>query len=295
MYWGVLYGAAIVFAFICIALLLTLVVQSLPAWRNSGLGLFTGSTWDPINKQYGALPLIVGTLETAAIALLFAVPIGIAVALCIVHLLPAPLRTPFSSFVEMLAAVPSVVYGIVGLLLLAPWCQNVLYPWLNSVTHNFVLFSNVTSGYSTLLAGMVLFVMILPTIMALSRDAIAAVPKDQVEAALSVGATRWQTLYRVVLPDARAGITGAVTLASARALGETIAVSMVIGGAFGLSRSLFGQGNTIAATIATSWDDSTALTKSALVALALILVVLTAFVNYVGRRLLARSTQGATL
>lgn len=293
VYWGILYGAAILFAFVCLAFLVTLVAQSLPGWRHTGIGLLWHSTWDPVNSQYGALPLIVGTLETSALALLFAVPIGIAVALAIVHLIPSALRTPLSALVELLATVPSVIYGIIGVIVLAPYCQNHLFPWLNSITHNFVLFSDVTSGQSVLLAGMVLFVMVLPTIVSLSRDAIAAVPHDQVEGALSVGATKWQTLYRVVLPSARVGITGAVTLGAARALGETIAVLFIVGGSFTISASLFAHGNTIAATIATTWDDSTALTKSVLCSLALILIAITATLNYAGSRLLARSRKGA--
>ena len=295
-YWFVLYGIGIIFVAICATFLISTILNSLPAWRHSGFGLIFGTTWDPDNSQYGALPLIVGTLETSFIALLFAVPIGILVAVSIVHLVPVRLRTPLSSFVELLAAIPSVVYGMVGVLVLAPWFQQHLLPWLQSTTHNFVLFSGVAfSGYSVLLAGVVLFVMVLPTIVALSRDAIASVAHDQVEGAVSIGATRWQTIFRVVLPAARVGITGAVTLAAARALGETIAVAMVIGGAFKIHSSISQGGNTAAAAIATSWDGSTALTISALFALGVILIAITAAVNTAGRQMLSRANRGAQL
>jgi phosphate transport system permease protein len=294
-YWGVLYVTTFVFVFICIAFLVTLISSSIPAWRHSGIGLITSSNWDPQNSDYGALSLIVGTLETSLIALILGIPIGITAAVSIVHLVPRRLQTPLSSFVELLAAVPSVVYGMVGVVVLAPYFQADVLPWLQSVSGGFFLFSGTLSGYSILLAGVVLTIMVLPTIVALSRDAIARVPQDQVEGALSVGATKWQTLYRVVVPDARAGITGAVTLAAARALGETIAVAMVIGGNYHLSSSVAQGGATIAATIAQTFDGATALTISALAALAVILIAITATVNYAGRRMLHRAERGAYL
>lgn len=295
-YWFVLYGMALIFIAICAAFLVTTVLNSLPAWRHSGFGLIFGTTWDPDNAQYGALPLIFGTLETSFIALLFAVPLGLLVAVAIVHLIPNRFRSPISSFVELLAAIPSVVYGFIGILVLAPWFQQYLLPWLKSTTHNFPLFSGAAfSGYSILLAGVVLFVMVLPTIVALSRDAIASVAHDQVEGAMSIGATRWQTIFHVVLPAARTGIIGAVTLAAARALGETIAVAMVVGGAFKIHSSISQGGNTMAAAIATGWDGATALTISALFALGVILIAITAAVNTAGRRMLSRANRGAQL
>lgn len=295
VYWGVLYGVGVIFLAICGAFLYSTIDNSLAAWRHSGLGLITSSNWDPDGSDYGALPLILGTLETSFIALLFAVPIGILCAVTMVHLVPRRLRTPLSSFVELLAAIPSVVYGMVGALVLVAWFQSNLSPWLASVTHNFVLFSGPFPGNSTLLAGLILFVMILPTIAAFSRDAIASVPHDQIEGALSVGATKWQTIYRVVLPSARAGLTGAVTLGAARAVGETIAVAMVIGNATVFHASLLKTGGTLAATIANEWIDATSLTTSALFALGTMLIVLTATINAVGRQLLRRSQVGQSL
>ena len=296
VYWSTLYGVALVFLAVCGVMLYFTIQGSLPAWEHSGLGLITGSIWSPGSGDFGALPLIAGTLETSAIALIFGVPLGILVAIAIVHQVPTRLRTPLSSFVELLAAIPSIVYGFIGLVIISPWAGESLFPWLQSSTHNFVLFSGLEpAGPSVLLAGIVLFVMVLPTIVAFSRDAIAAVPHELVEGGLSLGATRWQTIFRIVLPAARTGIIGAVTLAAARALGETIAVSMVIGGAFTTSRSLLLPGNTIAAAIATGWDDATALTHSAFLALAIVLIVITATINWIGRSLIARGRKGATL
>jgi len=295
LYWGILYGATLVFVVVCVAFLVTLVTSSFSAWRHSGLGLIFGTTWNPDKELYGALPLLVGTLETTIIALVLAVPLGILVAVALVHLVPRRLRTPLSSFVELLAAVPSVVFGGVGFLVLAPYFQQHFYPWLQSTTHSFYLFSGTFSTTSTLLAGIVLFVMVLPTIVALSRDAIATVPVEQVEGAMSLGATKWQILSRVVLPSSRTGITGAVTLAAARALGETIAVAMVIGNYFKINHSLLSGGTTLASALATQWDGATSLTISALGALAVILIAITASVNYLGRALLRRASQGALL
>jgi phosphate transport system permease protein len=295
VYWAALYGVGLVFVGVCGAFLYSTIDNSLPAWRHSGLGLIFGTTWNPNANQYGALPLIAGTLETSFIALLFAVPIGILCAVTMVHLVPRRLRTPLSSFVELLAAIPSVVYGMVGALVLVAWFQSSLAPWLQSVTHNFPLFSGQSSGFCTLLAGLVLFVMVLPTVAAFSRDAIASVSHEQVEGALSVGATKWQTIFRVVLPSARAGITGAVTLAAARALGETIAVAMVIGNSTTYSGSILKTGGTMAATIAVSWDGASALNISALFALGVILIAITASINAAGRQMLRRSQVGVTL
>jgi phosphate transport system permease protein len=289
LYKGVLYGASGLFAMVCLLFLWGVISPSIPAWRESGLSLIFGRTWDPSTETYGAFTLILGTLETTAIALLFAVPIGIGTALAIVHLLPARVRIPVSSAVELLAAVPSVVYGMFGLVVLAPIFSAHVEPWLAKITGGRFPFGGTPEGVSVLLAGCVLFVMVLPTIVALSRDVISTVPRDQIEGALSVGASRWQMLYRVVLPWARTGITGAVTLATARALGETIAVAMVIGVNPKLANSLFAPGSTLAATIATQFQGSSTHQLSYLYALAVILMVMTISVNWFGRRFIKRA------
>jgi phosphate transport system permease protein len=294
-HWGVLYGVSGLFALICAVFIVSIVVSSIPAWRHSGLSIIYGRVWSQGTNSFGALPIIAGTLCTTAIALFFAIPIGVGAALAIVHLLPDRLRILLSSLVELLAAVPSVVYGLWGLLVLAPWFEKTVEPDLASITGGKFPFQAPPEGVSLLLAGCVLFVMILPMIVALSRDAIAVVPHDQFEGALSVGATKWQVLRKVVLPGARTGIVGAITLATARALGETVAVAMVIGLNPLFPPSLFSTASTLASTIALQFQDATPLQVAALGALALILMAMTAIVNWFGRRLVRGSASRAAV
>src|ERR1019366_8468813 len=260
--------------------------------KHSGLSIIYGRTWNQGTDSFGALPIIAGTLATTAIALIFAIPIGLGTAIAIVHALPGRLRILASSLVELLAAVPSVVYGLWGLLVLGPWFQATVEPSLAKITGSHFPFQAQPEGISLLLAGCVLFIMVLPMIVALSRDAIAIVPTDQFEGALSVGATKWQVLRKVVLPAARTGIVGAVTLATARALGETVAVAMVIGLNPLFPQSLFSTASTLASTIAVQFQDATPLQVAALGSLAVILMVLTAVVNWLGRRLVRRAAIG---
>jgi phosphate transport system permease protein len=291
---GVLYGVSGLFAIICIVFLLSVIVSSIPAWKHSGFSLIYGTTWSQGTDSFGALPIIAGTLATTVIALIFAIPIGLGSALAIVHLLPQRLRLIASSLVELLAAVPSVVYGLWGLLVIAPWFEGTVEPDLADITARHWPFDPPYEGVGLLLAGCVLFVMILPMIVALSRDAIAIVPREQYEGALSVGATKWQVLSKVVLPAARTGIVGAVTLATARALGETVAVALVIGLNPLFPHSLFSTASTLASTIAVQFQDATPLQVAALGALAVILMVMTAVVNWIGRRLIRRGAAGAS-
>jgi len=289
---GVLYGVSGLFAIICIVFLLSVIVSSIPAWKHSGFSLIYGTTWSQGTDSFGALPIIAGTLATTVIALIFSIPIGLGSALAIVHLLPQRLRLIASSLVELLAAVPSVVYGLWGLLVLAPWFQVTVEPDLAKLTASHFPFQAQREGISLLLAGSVLFIMILPMIVALSRDAIAIVPHDQFEGALSVGATKWQVLRKVVLPAARTGIVGAVTLATARALGETVAVALVIGLNPLFPQSVFSTASTLASTIAVQFQDATPLQVAALGSLAVILMFMTAVVNWIGRLLIRRAAVG---
>ena len=291
-HWGLLYGVSGLFAVICAVFLISVIVSSIPAWRHSGLSIIYGRTWNQGTDSFGALPIIAGTLATTAIALVFAIPIGLGTAIAIVHVLPARLRILASSLVELLAAVPSVVYGLWGLLVLAPWFQATVEPSLAKITGSHFPFQAQPEGISLLLAGCVLFIMVLPMIVALSRDAIAIVPNDQFEGALSVGATKWQVLRKVVLPAARIGIVGAITLATARALGETVAVALVVGLNPLFPQSLFSTASTLASTIAVQFQDATPLQVAALGSLAVILMVLTAVVNWLGRRLIRRAAVG---
>jgi phosphate transport system permease protein len=288
-YWIVLYGVTGLFALVLVAFLLSIVASSIPAWKSSGLGLIFGTTWNPNTGQFGALPLIAGTVESTLIALILAIPIGLGTALAIVHMIPRQTRVFASSLIELLAAVPSVVYGLWGLLVVAPWFQVTVQPALAKLTGNHWPFSGQPEGVSLLLAGFVLFVMVLPLIVALSRDVIAVVPNDQIEGALSLGASQWQVLRKVVLPGARTGIIGAITLATARALGETVAVAMVIGGNPLFPHSTFSTAGTLASTIALEFSEANPAQVAALGALAVILMAMTAAVNWLGRRLVQRA------
>ena len=281
---------AALFCALCVALVVTLVIQARPAFAHFGIWSFvTGTTWDPVHAKYGALSFIIGTLETTAIAMVLAVPIGLGSALFIVHVLPHRLRSAVSTAVELLAAVPSVVYGLWALLVVAPWVRTLIEPALASITGGHGPFGGPQLGFGLLLAGLVLFVMVLPTMVAISRDVIAAVPNELVEGAFALGATRWQVLWRVVLPDARVGLLGAGTLATGRALGETIAVTMVIGNSTVLAHSLFSPAATLSSIIANQFTEATEpFHLSALIALGVILLVVAIVVNG-GARLLVRS------
>lgn len=285
-YKGGLYVVAVLFAIMMIALVVTLVFQAAPALNHFGLSFITGTTWDPVHAKYGALPFIIGTLETTAIAMVLAVPIGLGTALFLVHALHGRVRAVISTAVELLAAVPSVVYGLWALLVIAPWVASAIEPALAKTTGGTGPFSGPPLGVGLLLAGLVLFVMVLPTMVAVSRDVIAAVPNEQVEGALALGATRWQALWRVVIPSARTGLLGAITLSTGRALGETIAVTMVIGNSTTIAHSLFSPAATLASTIANQFTEATEpYHLSSLMALALILMVIAVIVNAAARLL----------
>lgn len=284
---------ALVFCALCVALVVTLILQARPTFAHFGVWNFvTSSTWDPVHVKYGALPFIVGTLETTAIAMVLAIPVGLGTALFIVHVLPSRLRIPVSTAVELLAAVPSVVYGLWALLVVSSWMRTVIQPALASITGSRGPFSGAHLGIGLLLAGLVLFVMVLPTVVAISRDVIAAVPADEVEGAFALGATRWQVLWRAVLPSARVGLLGAITLATGRALGETIAVTMVIGNSPSFAHSLFSPAATLASIIANQFTEATEpFHLSSLIALGVVLLVVAVIVNALAR-LLVRSVGG---
>ena len=280
-------GTALFFGAVIVLFVWSVLHTAWPAIREFGFHMVTGSSWVPGTGPYGALPLLVDTLLTTLIALVIAVPVGLASALALLFLIPQRLRTTSSALVELLAAVPSVVYGLWGLWYLIPWLNKTLDPFLAGITGGAWPFNGPQEGFSVLLAGIVLSIMILPTIVAISRDVISVVPNDLIEGGLSLGATRSQVLVRVVLPSARTGILGAIALGAGRALGETIAVAMVIGSNPQLPHSLFSTGATLASTIATEFGEATGSTGSALAALALMLMVITAAVN-AGARLLTK-------
>ncbi len=268
---SVLLGAALLVVF--------LVLQSWPALSALGLRFFVGTSWDPVKGEYGALPFVFGTLATSALALLLAVPLGVGSAAFLAEIAPPWLRRGGSFLIELLAAIPSVVYGCWGIFFLAPAVQ-----W------GFNLVGGPNHGGAGLLsAGLILAVMVLPYVAALSHDVCRAVPRSQREAALALGATRWQTIWSVVLPYARPGIVGASFLALGRALGETMAVTMLIGNSPRIDLSPFALGDSIASVIANQLGNtSSELQRSALVELGLVLLLVTVGVNSLARLLLWR-------
>jgi phosphate transport system permease protein len=266
-----------------------MVIQARPAFAHFGLSFLTTKKWDPVHVHYGALVFLVGTLEVTLIAMVIAVPIGLGCALALAFGIPRRLQVGLGTAVELLAAVPSVVYGLWGLLVVAPWVRTVIEPALAHITGGHGPFSGSQLGVGLLLAGIILAIMVLPTMVAISRDVLMAVPHTEVEGAFALGATRWQVMWRVVVPSAKAGILGATTLATGRALGETIAVTMVIGNTNALTHSLFGTTATMASVIANEFTEATEpFHLSALVAVGVLLLVVSVVVNLLAR-LLVRS------
>ncbi|HUY66711.1 MAG TPA: phosphate ABC transporter permease subunit PstC [Acidimicrobiales bacterium] len=282
-YRGALAAAAVLFAALLVAFVTAMAIQAAPAFRSEGFSFLWGTTWDPYHNVYGLLPFIVGTIETTAIALFLAVPIGIGTALSLAYLVPNRMRAPLSTTVELLAAVPSVVYGLWGLIVVAPFFATHVEPFLTSVFGWTGLFAGPNQGVGLLLAGVILFIMVLPTLVAISRDVLAAVPREQVEGAMAVGATRWQVLWRVVVPGARTGLLGAFTLATGRALGETVAVALLIGNSPHLATSLKANAATIPSLIVSAFGEATGTQLSVLFAAALVLLVVGITVNALGR------------
>ncbi|MDA1081586.1 MAG: phosphate ABC transporter permease subunit PstC [Gemmatimonadetes bacterium] len=268
-------------------------------WSNSNLarekfgwGFLTGSTWDPNAGEFGALPFIVGTATTSLISLVIAVPAGVGAAIFLAELAPRRVSDALTFCIELLAAVPSVVYGLLGVFVLVPIMKSVVEPPLRAVLGWTPLFSGPFYGVSVLTAGVVLAVMILPFIVSVSRQVLIAVPVEQREAALALGATRWETTWRVVLPFAKRGIYGSIFLALARALGETMAVTMVIGNSTQLKASLFAPGYSIAAVIANEFTEATDdLYLHALIQLGLVLFAVTIIINGLARLLVAGTTR----
>ena len=280
-------GLTVVALLLLIALLLA--IDSRLTWETFGLSFVTGTTWDPVAGIYGALPFIVGTIEAAAIAIVLASPIGILTAIYLSELAPRRLATPLTFVIELLAAIPSVVIGLWGVFVLAPFLRDTVEAWIVSVFGWIPFLGGPTYGVGLFSAGVILAIMILPTIVTISREVIQAVPGSQREAMFALGATRWETIRRAVIPFARSGIIGAVILGLGRALGETMAVTMVIGNKDEIPTGLFGQAQTIASKIATTFNEaSVGLQTSSLIALGLVLLVMTIVMNIVARLLVWR-------
>jgi phosphate transport system permease protein len=266
---------------------------SRPAIAKFGTDFLTTSTWDPVADQFGALPLIFGTLLSSLIALVIAVPLSIGVAIFLTEFAPGPIRRPIGFIVELLAAIPSVVYGLWGIFFLIPLLRTTLFPFLRDTLGFLPLFQGTIYGNSMLAAGIILAIMIIPYIMSVTREVLATVPGSQREAALALGATRWEAAWTAVVPYARSGIVGAIILGLGRALGETMAVTMLIGNRHEIAASLFAPGYTMAAAIANEFTEaSTDMHFAALAYVALVLFGVTVVVNALARLLIWKVSKG---
>lgn len=253
--------------------------------RNTfGLGFLTTTTWDPVTEIFGALPFIFGTIVSSFLALVIAVPFSIGIAIYLSELAPVGLRTPLSFIIELLAAIPSVIIGLWGIFILAPFTRDYLAPPLSTYLGFLPLFQGPMYGLSMLTGGVILAIMIIPITSSVSREVIMTVPVQQREAALALGATGWETTRIAVLPYARSGIFGAVILGFGRAIGETMAVTMVIGNSPRISESLFAPSYTMASVIANEFVEATSgLYVSSLIEIGLLLLVLSIIINIAAR------------
>jgi phosphate transport system permease protein len=283
---------SLLFALSVIGIAVTIAVilyrNSAPARAAFGWSFLWTSTWDPVALRFGALPFVYGTLASTAIAIAIALPLGLGAAICLAELMPRRLADPLTFLIELLVAIPSVVYGLVGVFVLVPIMRDIEAP-VQRVLGFIPLFGGPAYGVGLLTAAIVLAVMIVPFIIVVSREVLLAVPQTQRDAAFALGATRWETVRDVVVPYARSGILGSVFLALARALGETMAVTMVIGNRPEVSASLFAPAYTMAAVLANEFTEATeTVYLAALVEIGLLLFVITLVVNGVARLLIAR-------
>ncbi|MCI4368780.1 MAG: phosphate ABC transporter permease subunit PstC [Thermoplasmata archaeon] len=299
LFTGATGAAALVILGIATLLVLLLVQSSYPSLTRFGFGFLYGTVWNPNQTVlspliFGALPAIYGTMVIAAIGMLFGVPLSLGIAIFLTELSPGWLRGGLSFVIELLAAIPSVVYGVWGLIVVVPLMATTVEPGLHATLGQLPGLSGVFAapasgynGFSYLTAGIILAIMVIPTISSVSREAFLVVPNDQREAALSLGATSWETTRLSVLPYARRGVLGAITLGLGRAIGETIAIVLVVGNSYAISGSLFSSGTTIAAFIATEFGEANGIERAALLELGLVLLAVSLLIN-VGARLLVR-------
>ena len=281
------------FAAGAVATLLAMAIQmtraSTPSLHRFGLGFVVSNEWDPVHDAFGALPFIYGTVVSSLLALVIAVPVSLGVATYLAELAPGFVRRPLGFLVELLAAIPSVVYGLWGIFVLAPWLRDHVQPPLGAGLGFLPLFRGIARGYGMLAGGLILAIMILPTIASVCRDVMQAVPTVFREGALALGATRWEAVRTAVLPSARSGIVGAVVLGLGRALGETMAVTMVIGNRAEISASLFAPSATMASVIANEYTEASSdLYLSALSEIGLLLFAVTLLLNIIARLLVWR-------
>ena len=292
-----MFGAAALMCVIVILMIAALASHSLTSIRQFGFGFLTNRDWNPVNQQFGALAFVYGTIASSLIALLISVPLSLGIAIFLVEQAPTFLSRPLTFLVELLAAIPSVVYGLWGIFVLAPFLREHIEPHLARWFGWLPLFQGPITGIGLLTGGVILAIMVTPIISAVVRDVLAAVPSTQREAALALGATKWETTM-VVLVNGAPGIAGAVILGLGRAIGETMAVTMVIGNRPEISPSLFQPSYTLASVIANEFTEATAdIYLSSLIELGLILFLVTFVVNAIARLLVwrvTRRTLGAT-
>jgi phosphate transport system permease protein len=285
--------AAIIVLLVLSGIIVSLIHGAWPALQKFGFGFLTSEVWNPVTEKFGAIAPVYGTLVTSLIAMLIAVPVGLFIAMFLTELCPIWLRRPIGIAIELLAGIPSIIYGIWGLFVLAPFLQQHVQPFIIDLFGNIpvlsALFAGPPYGIGILTAGLILAIMVLPFITSISRDVFDAVPTVLKEAAYGLGCTTWEVSRHVVLPFTRVGVIGGVMLGLGRALGETMAVTFVIGNAHRVSPSLFAPGTTISATIANEFTEAVGdLYTSSLIALGLILFVITFIVLAVARLMLMR-------
>jgi phosphate transport system permease protein len=293
------YLTTLIFALSVILITVVLVgelwAHSGPSRQKFGLTFFVSRVWDPIAGNFGSLPFIYGTVLTSFLALIIAVPLGVGAAVFLSELAPPRLSNAFTFLIELLAAVPSVIFGLLAIFSLVPLLRTYVEPFLKKTLGFLPFFQGTPYGVGYLAASLILAIMTFPFIISISREALIAVPREQREAALALGATKWESTWQVVVPFARLGIIGSVFLALARALGETMAVTMVIGNDPRISASLFAPGYTIAAVIANEFTEATGdLYLSALVELGLVLFLLTMIINAAAQLLIFATTGKGT-
>ncbi|WP_377840757.1 phosphate ABC transporter permease subunit PstC [Bosea sp. UC22_33] len=287
------FGAALLVLVLLAGIMLSMIIGGWPAFREFGLGFITSSVWDTQNEQYGAWPAIVGTLSTALIALVIGVPLSLGIAVYLTQLAPAWFKRPVSTAIELLAAVPSIIYGMWGLFVFVPLFAAYVQIPLSNIVEGIpivgtVLYSRSPSGLGIFTAGIILAFMIVPFIASITRDMLEQIPSVLRESAYGIGATTWEVVRHVLVPQAGVSIIGAIMLGLGRALGETMAVTFVVGNANRLSASILDPGSTIASRIANEFNEAMGLQLNSLIALGCILFFVTFVVLVIARLLVAR-------
>ena len=287
---------ALFFACVLVAIVILLVYELLwrsePARAKFGWKFLTSSEWNPVNEDFGALPFLYGTVVTSVVAMLLSIPLGVGAAIFLAELAPPNVSNGLTFVIELLAAIPSVIYGLLAIFTLVPLMRQYIEPFLKETLGFLPFFQGPAAGVGYLTAGLVLAIMTVPFIISVSRESLLAVPREQREAALALGATRWETTWQIVVPYAKLGILGSIFLGLARALGETMAVTMVIGNVPAVHASLLWPGYTIAAVIANEFAEAGGkIYPSALVELGLVLFGLTIVINGVARMMIVATTK----